>query len=128
MKLTSENVQRIFKDCLSEDSGIMPVEGVRMNPCFSVKKLVTHKNEISEMLEQLPDKFHKGKGDGWTFLNMCMDKSGKQWTDLHTVCDMLVCLGVATGQLSFVLPRDMWDIFPGEMPYIVVSTAWNEHE
>lgn len=120
MNLTSENVQRIFKDCVSYGPDIIPVEGVRMKASFSVKKLATHVNEITEMLEQLPDKSHEGKGDGWTFLNMCIDKSGQQWTDFHTVCDMLVCLGLAIGQLSFVLPRELWKIFPGGMPYIVV--------
>ena len=120
MNLTSDNVQRIFNNCLSDDPDSIPVEGVLMRANFSEEKLTTHKNEISEMLEQLPDKFHKGKGDGWTFLNLCLDKSGRQWTDLHSVCDMLVCLGLATGLLSFVLPRNLWNIFPGEMPYVVV--------
>ena len=73
------------------------------------------------MLEQLPDKFHKEKGGGWSFLNLCMDKYRRQWTDLHSVCDMLVCLGIATGHLSFPMPRDLWNISPGEMPYVVVN-------
>lgn len=121
MKLSSENVERIFHECLADNlKDLILVEGVRMNPAFSLKKLAQHENEISEMLEQLPDKFHKGKGDGWTYLNLCMDKSGKQWADFHTVCDMLVCLGLATGQLSFPMPRDLWNLFPGGMPYVVV--------
>lgn len=124
MKLSSENVERIFHECLADNTtDLIPVEGIRMKPAFSIKKLAKHEREISEMLGQLPDKFHKGKGDGWTFLNMCMDKSGKQWTDFHTVCDMLVCLGLATGLLSFVLPRDLWNVFPGGMPYVAVFVA-----
>lgn len=76
-----------------------------------------------EELEQLPDKFHKEKGGGWSFPNLCMDKYGRQWTDLHSVCDMLVCLGLATGQVSFPLPRDSRNLFPEEMPYVVVNCS-----
>lgn len=121
MSLTSENVQRIFKDCLSDDSDAAEIKGVNISVTFSTEKVAAHSRRISRMLEQLPDKFHKEKGGGWSFLNLCMDKYRRQWTDLHSVCDMLVCLGIATGHLSFPMPRDLWNISPGEMPYVVVN-------
>jgi len=56
-----------------------------------------------------------------SFLNMCIDKNGNQWADLHRTMDELVALGIATGKLSFLIPREMWSILPGGMPYLIVN-------
>jgi len=73
--------------------------------------------------EALPDEFHTGKGGGWSFLDACNDRNGAQWTSLHRTMDQLVCLGHAIGAVSFCLPREMWKILPGGMPYFVVDVG-----
>jgi len=30
-------------------------------------------------------------------------------------------LGIASGKLSYLMPREMWKVLPGGMPYLVVS-------
>jgi hypothetical protein len=76
------------------------------------------------MLAELPDNFHEKKGGGWTFLNGCMDRHGNQWGEQINV-DELVMLGQGLGLAKYQLPREMWSVFPGGMPYfsVVVEAA-----
>lgn len=126
MELTAKNVEEVFLDCLAgegnEDTAKI-VEGVVMAVGFNIEKLAMHKDDIRSFLDQLDPHFHEGSGDGWTFFNLCADKNGVQWTVEHRVCDCLVTLGLATDQLDYCLPREMWPAFPGGMPYVVVKSA-----
>jgi len=122
MNLTAENVHDIFKKCLSNDSvDIKIVDGVLTKASFCIKKLEENKSNISDMLNDLPDSFKKGTGDGWSFLNMCEDNKGSQWTDFHVTVDELVCLGIAVDKMSYLMPREMWNVLPGGMPYLVIN-------
>jgi len=123
MILTSENVNKVFLDSLfreSEDtSKAVLADGVMQRSGFHPERLESHKKEIREMLECLPDTFQPGKGDGNSFLNACMTKDGDQWGE-HMNIEQLLLLGIATRQAAILLPRDMWDLLPGGMPYIGV--------
>jgi len=122
MNLTAENVHDIFKKCLSNDSvETKIVDGVLTKANFCVKKLEENKSNISDMLNDLPDNFKKGTGDGWSFLNMCEDKNGVQWTDFHVTVDELVCLGIAVDKMTYLMPRELWNVLPGGMPYLVIN-------
>jgi len=126
-------VEFIFKDCLYKQSeltihgmpkdldGMIEVEGILNRFGFNKDRIEGHRKEITEMLNQLPDEFKKSGGGGWTFLNACMTKDGEQWTGLHMTMDQLFCLGMAIDLVSYTLPRDMWNILPGGMPYIIVK-------
>ena len=75
------------------------------------------------MLVELPNEFMEesaGGGGGWSFLNTCYDKNGDQWTGMHLTMEQLFQLGIAAGVASYVMPRQMWAVFPGGMPYIVI--------
>jgi hypothetical protein len=129
MDLTAENVRTVFDDCLFKDEEVVngkPViepikaEGIMATFGFHPARLESHKQEVKEMLSQLPDPFMKSKGGGWTFLNACMTKNGTQWGE-HNTMEQLFVLGIALKICSFALPRKMWDILPGGMPYIVVE-------
>ena len=61
--LSVENVDRIF-----------------VIVCFHSERLESHREEIKEMVLQLPDSFRKGKGGGHSFLNMCENRNGDLWT------------------------------------------------
>lgn len=125
MKLTAENVCGLFEGCLSERDpnlkGRQEVEGVKHVASFSFRALQENAELISQLCNQLPDRFKKDNGGGWSFLNMCMDKDGNQWTGCHDTVDKLLMLGIAIGKMSFLLQRNMWNILPGGMPYVVVN-------
>ncbi|MCM1166407.1 MAG: hypothetical protein NC401_10425 [Ruminococcus sp.] len=129
MPLSSVNVNHIFHRCTAyafiedTDPEIIAVDGVMLKARFVREHIESYRADIINMLEQLPDTFHVGMGDGWTFLNMCIDRNGEQWTDYHKVCDMLLCLGIAIGACQYTIKqRDLWRVFPGEMPYITINT------
>jgi hypothetical protein len=130
MELTAENVEKIFMDCLFDDKEVVegwpkeeltPGSGVMTNCGFNKKRLEAHRQEISELLDQLPEGFKQG----WSFLNMCVDKNGVQWGE-HPNMDQLVCLGTAIGKLKLLAPREMWGMLPGGMPYYQLMEGGND--
>lgn len=124
MKLTAENVNRIFLECMFEQGesteNYILGQGVITNVGFHPERLKKNEQNVSEMLAQLPDEFKKSVGGGMSFLNMCNDKDGNQWSDLHATMDQLVTLGISLNKVQFLMPREMWSVLPGGMPYIVV--------
>lgn len=120
---TAENVESVFARCITSDPESDIVNGVRINVRFNPDALASYHDDIISMLNELPDNFHVGSGGGWTFLNMCLDNTGEQWTGFHETCDKLLCLGIGIGAAQFTIKqRDLWRIFPGEMPYITINT------
>lgn len=121
MRLTSENVEAVFKDCLENSKGLV-VKGVSVSVAFDEQKVEAHKEDIIAMLMQTPKEFHASDGGGWSFLNLCIDSTGTQWTDFHFAVDELVCLGLAIDAVEFTFKqRDLWQCFPGGMPYLTIK-------
>lgn len=125
MILTASNVETIFIDCLFKDdedrSAAIIAEGIVNTFGFHPDRLQSHKTEISGMLDELPDTFKQGHGGGDSFLNACMTNTGIQWGE-HKKMEELLALGIATGQAAMLMPRNMWCLLPGGMPYFVVAT------
>lgn len=125
MKLTAEKVRETFMKCLFKDDE--PTEnhkigeGVRTKVGFHPERLKEAEPIISELLDELPAEFKKNGGGGWSFLNLCQDKHGNQWSDSHKNVDELVALGNAIGKLTYLMPREMWSALPGGMPYLVIN-------
>ncbi len=124
MKLTAHEV---FMDCLFKkgepQNDAVIVKGVMLHIGFNPIKIEKHKQDIEDLLSGLPDSFKASGGGGYTFLNACDTKDGKQWADMHKTMDELVCLGLATGKVEFCMPRDHWSILPGGMPYFMIKDA-----
>ena len=124
--LTAENVNAVFMDCLfrdGEDTSNPAVgEGVLHKFGFHRERLEAHRDEIKQMLNCLPDNFQASKGGGWSFLNACMTKDGEQWGE-HRSIEQLLALGLASGQATMLMPREMWKVLPGGMPYFSVVSA-----
>jgi len=127
MKLTAENVVKIFRSCLFEDGAeptseeytvVESVQGGNIGLCN--KKLDNYRDDIFDMLKQLSTDFMETGGGGTTFFNACNDKDGNQWTDMHQTMDELFMLGQATKRAKFLMPREMWGSFPGGMLYVAV--------
>lgn len=118
--LTAKIVSEVFMDCLfkagEDTSNAKIVEGVVATFGFNPDRLESHKAEIVALLAELPVEFSKG----WTFLNACLDRNGRQWGE-HTNIEQLVCLGIAVDKVAYCLPKDLWSVLPGGMPYFQVK-------
>lgn len=123
MKLTAENVEAILKDCFYKDgenaADAKIVEGVVNKFGFNPERLQSHSEAVKELLHCLPDQFQIDKGGGWSFLQACMTNTGEQWAE-HVNVEQLLVLGLATGHAKLCVPRELWQILPGGMPYFVV--------
>ncbi len=123
--INPERVNTIFMDCLFNDgedtSNHVKAEGITQNVGFHPERLESHRAEIEEMLDELPDEFKESGGGGISFLNACNDKLGNQWTGLHQRMEQLLQLGIAIGKVKCLIPREMWSALPGGMPYYTVT-------
>ena len=121
--IDSDRIGSIFMDCLFLDKEIVngkpildPVycTGINRKFGFHPTRIEYHKEEIGNMIKELPD----SSDSGISFLSMCEDKTGEQWTGFHARMEQLLVLGIAIGKLEYVLERDLWKELPGGMPYV----------
>ena len=128
----SERVEAIFCDCLFCDEEITDgkppedailVKGIVSNFGMHPNRVGEHKEEIRELLNLMPDSFHTGedKGGGTSFLNLCMTKDERQWGE-HRNMEQLVVLAIAADLGKYCMPREMWSMFPGGVPYVAFDT------
>jgi hypothetical protein len=124
MKLAANNVHDVFTYCLFKEQesteNMVKAEGILRDFGFHPTRLKEREDDIISMLSYLPDSFHEEKGGGWSFLNACNDKDGKQWANLHTTMEQLFVLGLAIGKVKNLIPKEMWKNLYGGMPYYVV--------
>lgn len=134
--LTAEAVKSLLLELLFTDEELaadhagctasaVRVQSVMHNLGFHPQRVADAAPRVRALLTELPDQFRVESGGGWSFLNLCQNREGRQWGE-HIDCDRLVCLGLATGLLEFQLPREFWPMLPGGMPYVVVMLAGGE--
>ena len=124
--LTATKVNEVLYECFykpeeiqdgKKPEGCVMVKGIITNFGFHPKRLKEHEQQIAEMLEELPEIFKQG----WSFLEMCYDKNGNQWTDMQRTMEALVALGIAIGKIEYLFPRELWSALPGGVPYIIIK-------
>ncbi len=125
-KLTSARVLQIFAACIFDekkdtDGSGVKVEGITQNVEFNIRRLTSYKREIAALLNELSDDFKMPGGGGMSFLAACHDKHGNLWTDLHQRMEQLFLLGLAIGKVECMMPRKMWSLLPGGMPYYLIQ-------
>ena len=127
MTLTADVVYEAFHDCLYKDEepqdGHIKVEGIMSNFGLHPERLESHREEVKAWLMELPMNFHpanQGGGGGWTVLNMVMTKDDVQWAE-HRNMEQLCVLAIGLGIGEFQLPREMWSMLPGSMPYFTIK-------
>lgn len=124
-ELTPQHVEDVYTDCLANGTAnTVDVQGIVHTSRFSLVKLLERKTDIAGLLSQLPMEFFpkdQGGGGGWSFLSACNDRDGQQWTGFHMTMEQLVVLRVATNQVHWCMPRELWSALPGEMPYFIVD-------
>lgn len=128
----SQQVDEVMRYCIYRDEeiadGKVPVDAVIVDGIvtkfgFNPGRLAEKREQIREMLNEMDPNFHRTGGGGHSFLNLCNDKNGVQWTDYHKVMACLVALGLAVGFASYCLPREAWSHLPGGMPYVMFDTT-----
>ena len=123
-KLTPARVNEVFMDCLfapgEDTSTAVVVEGILNKFGFHPVRLEKHREDVTELLSQLPAEFFPGTGSGMSFLNACNNRDGDLWTGEHRIMDMLFSLGLALELVVCLLPREVWEALPGGMPYYMV--------
>ena len=120
LRLTAANVDAIMGKCLDGASDIV-VDGVINKFGFSQAQLAIHQESINQLLEQLPAPFHQKTGGGWSFLEACVDRDGDMWTSLHLKMEALFALGMGIGRVECQMPREVWGVLPGGVPYYIIK-------
>lgn len=133
--IDSTRLEEIFRLCMFKDNEVVDGEpitpykvgkGIMLDVGFHEGRLNKHSDEIIGMLKNLPKEFYRGSGDGMTFLNMCNDKNGEQWTGSQQTMEQLVQLGTSLDQVEFLLDRELWAGLPGGVPYVVINMEFEE--
>lgn len=143
-KIDPERVEQILINCLFKDEELIDgqappdahvyAEGVVNNFMFNPQRLEEHRGEVRAMLDLLPMQFRaepEGGGGGWSFLNGCVQRvvdqpdipfeQYPQWTGLQARVDQLFSLGMALGYVTNQMPRALWSVLPGGVPYYTIS-------
>ncbi|MFF2532348.1 hypothetical protein ACFVS2_25900 [Brevibacillus sp. NPDC058079] len=128
MLINPNRVNEILVDCLYKKEEIVDgkpiipyvgVQGVQGAIGFHPERLQSHKQEISDMIENLPKEIDSV--EGLSFLNVCQDKEGNLWTGMHKTCDELIMLAIGLELLEFTMSKELWMMCPGGMPMIRVK-------
>lgn len=118
-KLTTQAVRDILEACQGTEDDLR-IDGIVGYYLFNESKLEEHRQAIIDLLNELPDPFKQSKGGGWSFLQAAFDKDGNHWAE-HPTMDALFCLGRAIGVADYLLPREMWAVCPGGLPYLYIK-------
>ena len=123
-KVSADRVRDIYKRCLLSEDEVkdeMPLvdfvlgDGVKSISVFNSERVNTYREEVSSLFDRIiPDNCQ-----AMSFLDLCTDKNGELWTGEHSTVDLLLQLGVATGDVEYLIPRNEWYSLPGGMPYVV---------
>ena len=133
MKLTSENVNAVATNCLfkagelpegakTPPEGAVIVDGIISRYAFHPERLEKNRRNVASMLNDLESSFRTDGGGGMSFLSACMTRDGEHWGE-HPTMGMLFALGMGLGMVSYTMPRDMWPILPGGVPYLTVDAT-----
>jgi hypothetical protein len=126
-KINPKRIEEMFMSCLykSEEisngqlpEGAIITEGLQNKFGFHPERLSVCKEEILSYVNELKPDFLSSGGGGTSFLNLCEDKDGNQWTGMHSIMEQFFCLASGLGLAGFCLPRELWAALPGGMPYI----------
>lgn len=117
----SELTSNAFMDCLFKEgedtTNHVKVQGLTNMFGLHPQRLEEKRELVTALLAELPVEFK----EGYTFLNLCTTKDGNQWTGTHRVCEQLVVMAIGLGLMEYCLPREMWAILPGGVPYLMIK-------
>ncbi|UTU08119.1 hypothetical protein CcrC1_gp433 [Caulobacter phage C1] len=110
-------VKALYFDVVATDGDF--IEGITGAFCLNLEALARHREAVRDWVDQIADEFQRGKGEGMSFLRLCIDADGVQWTGEQQVCELLYVLAAGLNMARFCMPRDIWPHMPGGVPYVV---------
>ena len=117
----SELTRNAFMDCLFKEgedtTNHVKVEGITSMFGLHPQRLEEKRELVTALLAELPEEFK----EGYTFLNLCTTKDGEQWTGEHRVCEQLIVMAIGLNLMEYCMPREMWAVLPGGVPYIMIK-------
>jgi len=94
------------------------VEGIMTGFYFHPGRLEEARPKVEAIIRDVVrEEFLKGKGGGYSFLELCVDRHGGQWAE-HPTMEALLVLAMGLGLGGYCLPRTYWTSLPGGMPYV----------
>lgn len=119
--IDEKRVNEIFMDCLTGENVVI-IEGVINDFGLDKNVLEKHREEVTEMLRELPDEFKASNpSGGWSFVKACCDRHGNAWTSSHPRMEQLFVMGMGLGLVRLGFPRKLWAVLPGGMPYYIIE-------
>lgn len=121
--LRTERIDYIMENALAgDDAPDLIVDAIVQQYGFNKAKVEPFREDIVAMLMELNEGYRESsKGKGASFLIADKDKNDVQWTGEHVYMEALFALGMAVGRVQLLLPRELWGVFPGEMPYYQIT-------
>lgn len=113
----------VLFDMKELDDGKAPEGAVMVDGCvrsfgFHPERLERVRPKVVALIrEVVQDAFMKGGGEGWSMLNLAEDREGNVWGGQRDADDLL-CLAIGLKMAGFCMPRSMWSMLPGGMPYV----------
>lgn len=132
-KISAKRILEIFNGCMFDKTPeigtkFIGVHGVHVNVGFNPERVNEYKNEIIVYLDQLSDEFKEESGGGMSFIKVPFTKDDEQWGE-QIDGDRLMMLGMAIGRVKYLIEeRLMWKMFPGGVPYYVITKEEYEPE
>ena len=103
-ELCTKDVIDLFSMLLHDDDEVVAgtptiiVHGVMNNFGFDPERVEEHAPLVRQLLEQLDEDFRQETGGGASFLKGGTRHDGALWGE-HTVVELLMCMGIATGDM-----------------------------
>ena len=114
-------VNQAFMKCLFKEdedkTNHVRVEGITNIFGLHPERLEEQRELVTALVAELPPIFK----EGYSFLKLCENKDGEQWTGLQRTMQELMVMAVGLELMSYCLPREVWPVLPGGVPYVIVN-------
>jgi hypothetical protein len=115
--ISESRVEELFLSCLTGGDNYIRLEGILADFGLDKTVLEANREEITELVKNLPGPFRQSEGGGWTFLKAHRDYNGVVWTEQPAHVEQIMLLGMGIGLIEYCLPRNMWSLLPNNVPY-----------
>lgn len=115
-------IDSLFTSCLFREGeptqDAVVADGITARFGFHPERLKAAVPELRALVgSTVPDAFMSDGGGGSSFLDLAFDREGVHWAE-HPTLQQLVVLCVASGLAAYCLPREVWHVLPGGVPYV----------
>ena len=105
----ANQVNLAFRKCLfseeEDKTNYVRVEGLTNIFCLHPDRLEEQRELVKACLDELPPIF----------------KEGDMWTGMQRTCQELVVMAIGLDLMSYCLPREVWPVLPGGVPYVIIN-------